>query len=259
VPGVKRTQSQIAGAAGASTAAGTAGVEVRRSRVRRRLTQKALASKVGISRSRLADIEGGRGAGLPLRTWLTLGHALDRHVRFEFGRDSLEAPLDAGHLDIQQLLVRLGRLSGYDRRVELPWRSGDATRWTDVALANRIARRLVVYECVNTFGDIGSSFRSSDRKVADAEHLASALAHGDEPYEVGLCWVVRDTARNREILRRYEDIFEARFPGSSAAWVKALTAAGPLPAQPGLVWCDVRATRLFAWPHRPSRSTSRGA
>jgi hypothetical protein len=28
--------------------------------------------------------------------------------------------------------------------------------------------------------------------------------------------------------------------------VEALTRRGPMPAQPGLVWCDVKGTRLFA-------------
>jgi hypothetical protein len=63
---------------------------------------------------------------------------------------------------------------------------------------------------------------------------------------VGLCWVVRDTARNREVINRYRHIFESRFPGSSTAWVRALTEGGPMPTAPGLVWCDLSTTRIFA-------------
>jgi hypothetical protein len=46
---------------------------------------------------------------------------------------------------------------------------------------------------------------------------------------------------------RYPHVFGAAFPGSSLRWVRALVAGDPPPADPGLVWCDVSATRLFAW------------
>lgn len=53
-----------------------------------------------------------------------------------------------------------------------------------------------------------------------------------------LVWVVRATARNRLLVARYPEVFATRFPGSSRAWVAALTAGGPIPTEPGLVWCD---------------------
>jgi len=94
-------------------------------------------------------------------------------------------------------------------------------------------------------GDIDAAARSTSRKVAEAEALAIALGAG-WPHRVSGCWVVHDTNRNRELVRRYPEIFAARFPGSSEAWVHA-TAGGDPPTQPGLVWCDRSATRLFAW------------
>ena len=45
--------------------------------------------------------------------------------------------------------------------------------------------------------------------------------------------------------RPLPEVFASRFPGSSR--VEALTRGDPPPAEPGLVWCDVSATRLFAW------------
>jgi hypothetical protein len=125
----------------------------------------------------------------------------------------------------------------------------------DVRLIDRRARRLVVAECWNTFGDLGAASRSSNSKLRDAEEQAVAVAGDGQPFQVGLRWVVRDTKRNRAIVSRYEQIFTARFPGSSVAWVNALTNGGPMPRLPGLVWCDVRATRLFAH-RRPSRRGS---
>jgi hypothetical protein len=59
--------------------------------------------------------------------------------------------------------------------------------------------------------------------------------------------VVRATARNRQLVARYPEVFASRFPGSSIGWVRALATGTEPPAEPGLVWCDANATRLYAW------------
>ena len=103
--------------------------------------------------------------------------------------------------------------------------------------------------------------RSTNRKVADTHGLAAAIGggrpadsdHPDEPgapYAVGTVWVVRATRRNRELLARYPELFASRFPGSSVGWLRTLTSGAPMPTEPGLVWCDVAATRLNAWRQR---------
>ena len=200
-----------------------------------------------MSRQRLGDLENGKGRSAPPELWFALAEALGLYLRFEFGRDPLAVLADAGHLDIQELILRVARPAGWEERAfearSHGWRS---ERSTDVRLVDRKGRRLVINECWNTFGDLGAATRSSDRKLRDAEQLAVATAGDGPPFEVGLCWIVRDTAANRALINRYRHIFESRFPGSSQAWVKAITAGGPIPSQPGLIWCDVRATRLFA-------------
>jgi hypothetical protein len=77
--------------------------------------------------------------------------------------------------------------------------------------------------------------RSSDRKLADLAGSASRLAS---------CWLLVDTAANREIVRRYPSILRARFSGSSSAWVRALVDGERPPSEPGLAWIDVRSGRL---------------
>jgi hypothetical protein len=107
---------------------------------------------------------------------------------------------------------------------------------------------LILNECWNTFGSINAAVRSTRRKVAEAEQLAAAIGGDAGPYKVASCWIVRDTRRNREIVSRYPEVFATSFPASSAAWVRALTTSGaPVPEEPGLVWSDLRATRLLAW------------
>lgn len=211
------------------------------------MEQTTLARRVGISQARLADIEAGRGGGAPLELWLAIAGVLGRYLRFEFARDPQQELADAGHLDIQELLLRVGRAGGWERLFEARSRDYGSDLSVDVKLVDRKACRLVIGECWNTFGDLGKATRSGERKLQHADEQAVAVAAEGEPYQVGLVWIVRDTKANRALVARYPQIFEARFPGSSAQWVKALTELGvPLPTEPGLVWCDLRATRLFA-------------
>jgi hypothetical protein len=168
-------------------------------------------------------------------------------LKLELGRDAFEPPADAGHLAIQDLVLRLGRQLGITRFLELPTRPSDPALSVDVCWRDDRRRVLLIHECWNTFGSINAAVRSTRRKVAEAEQLAAAAGDDDGPYRVAACWIVRDTRRNRELLARYPDVFAAAFPGSSRQWVRALTVPGaPVPHEPGLVWCDVGATRLFA-------------
>jgi DNA-binding XRE family transcriptional regulator len=211
------------------------------------LTQAALARTVGISRQRLAQIEDGNGGGAPATVWFAIAKALDRYLKFEFGRDPQAELADAGHLDMQELLLRVARAGGWERNVEARSRTSGRDLSVDVRLVDRKGRRLVIGECWNTFGDLGEATRSSERKLGDAEEQAVAIAGDGNAYQVGLVWIVRDTKANRELVNRYPRIFEARFPGSSARWIDALTRPGArLPVDPGIVWCDVAATRVFA-------------
>jgi transcriptional regulator with XRE-family HTH domain len=252
--GGKRTRAEILGQQRSDQAAVALGARVRAARKRRRLTQAALGRTVGISRQRLGDLESGRGAGTPPEVWFALAEALGIYLRFEFGRDPQAELDDAGHLQIQELVLRLAKAAGcWERAFEAGSRAWGSQRSVDIRLLDRKGRRLVIGECWNTFGDLGAASRSSTHKVRDAQQQAVAIGGEGEPFAVGLVWIVCDSAANRSLVARYAHIFASRFPGSSSAWVKAITKGGPMPTQPGLVWCAVRATRLFA--HRRARGT----
>ena len=191
-------------------------------------------------------------------TWQRLFGAVDRRLLVDASRDPQQEPADAGHLAIQELLLGLGREIGYSRSFELPTTPAATRHSVDVALRDDRRRLLVLLEAWNVFGDIGAASRSTTRKVADAEALAVAIG-GARPYRVASCWVVRATARNQALVARYPELFASRFPGSSIAWVKALTEGAEPPPEPGLVWCDLFAKRLYAWraPRDPPLITPR--
>jgi len=178
-----------------------------------------------------------------------IGIGLNRFLEIRFGRDALEQPADAGHLAMQELVLRLGRANGFTGEFEVPTRPAEPWRSIDVVLARPLRRVMILNECWNTFGDIGAAARASLRKAAELEALATE--RWGEDAQVRVVWIVRATARNRALLARYPEIFASRFPGSSRAWVRALTEGGEPPAEPGLVWCDVAAARLLEWRRRP--------
>jgi hypothetical protein len=162
----------------------------------------------------------------------------------------MEEPADAGHLNVQELILRLGRAAGRPRTFELATRPSNPSASADVGLHDPRHGALILVECWNSIGDIGAAVRSTTRKVADTEALAVARGGDGRPWRVAAVWVVRATHRNQALVTRYPEIFAARFPGSSAGWVRCLVSGATPPTEAGLVWCDIDATRLFAWRRR---------
>jgi transcriptional regulator with XRE-family HTH domain len=224
--------------------------DVRAARLRRRLTQAQLGARVGLSQSAISRAERGLGGGLTLDAWQRIALALLITLRVNLQRDPLAETADAGHLGMQELVLGLGRAAGYRGLVELATKPAEPWRSIDVALVDDRRRRIAVIECWNTIGDIGGAARNSTRKLVEAADLASAR-WGKLPHRAGLCWIVRATARNRALVARYPEVFAARFPGSSASWLRAITIGADPPTEAGLVWASVDGARLFAW-RRPS-------
>jgi transcriptional regulator with XRE-family HTH domain len=221
------------------------GSAVRDARIRRRWTQAQLGARVGLSQSAISRAERGSGGGLTIDSWQRISIALGIRLRIQLDRDPQLDVADAGHLAIQELVLRLARTTGRVGSFELATRAAEPWRSVDVHEVDEGHRCLVIAECWNTIGDIGAGARSSARKRAEAE--AAAVARWGEEGRAGLVWVVRSTSRNRRLLSRYPEVFGARFGGPSRAWVAALVHGAEPPREDGLVWADVSATRLFEW------------
>lgn len=223
------------------------GREVRQSRQRRNWSQQQLAERAGIRRYNVGRIERAT-TRLDVDVLQRIGVALDRYLEIRFGRDALEQPADAGHLAMQELVLRLGRANGFVGEFEVATRPAEPWRSIDVVLGSRARQLMVLNECWNMFGDIGAAARATVRKAAELEALAAGRF--GPAATVRVVWIVRGTARNRALVARYPEIFATRFPASSRAWVQALTRGQDPPTEPGLVWCDVAATRLLEWRRR---------
>ena len=221
-----------------------AGGELKLRRVRMRKTQAQTADRAGVSRFMVGRMERGQGGGATMDAWQRVALAVDAPLVIGLQRDVTGDTVDAGHLGMQELVLRTGRIGGYRGSFELATRPAEPWRSSDVGLRDDRHRRLILVECWNTIGDVGAAARSTNRKLAEAADLAAAI-WGDG--YVGGVWVVRASRRNRALVARYPELFASRFPGSSRAWLQAVRDCEAPPAEPGLIWCDVHATRLFEW------------
>jgi transcriptional regulator with XRE-family HTH domain len=245
----KSTNAATAGRREAAAIAATLGGDAKRARAARRATQAQVASRIGVSRSRYADLERGEGAAAPLELWVQVGIALGRPLAVAFSRD-LESPssgpLDAGHLAGQELVLRLARQHGRHPDVELTLGSGRQPHTADVVLRDQRQRTLMLLEILNRITDLGGSARSTERKARELEGLA-ILAGGDRsPYRVAVGWLLTDTAANRRIAATYPEFFRSRFGGSSVALARALVDGTDPPARPAVVWIDPARGRIHA-------------
>jgi transcriptional regulator with XRE-family HTH domain len=216
------------------------------------LSQGELGRRAGVGRSVVSRAERGVGA-LDLDALERLAAALDVPLAISIGRDLRQDDLETGHLAMQEQVLRFGRVAGFTRQFEMPTRPAEPWRSCDIGLGSARQRVAVDVECWNSFGDIGAATRSSNRKVAELAQIAVAYWGADA--RAVLVWVVRDTARNHALVARYPEVFASRFTGSSRAWVLALTKGGPVPDEPGLIWCDLSRGRLHPWRRRDPASS----
>lgn len=224
----KRRAAAIAGQREARAIAANLGRDLRLTRGRRQLTQAALGELVDRSQSEVSYLERGYGGRATLETWISFGIALERPVAIGFSRDVIAPLNDAGHLEAQELVLRLATAGGWRGSFEV---QSEGSHSMDLVLERGSSRVLV--ELWNRLDDLGAAVRSSDRKL-------TAAAPG-----TGLLWLLVDTAANRAIVRRFPAIFRSRFPASSAGWVRAVANTEPMPPnEPGIAWVDIRAGAL---------------
>ena len=229
----------------AASIAGSLGRDLRTTARRRRLTQAEVGRRVGLSGSRIGEIQRGLGAGASLETWVKLGKAICRPLAVSFSRE-MDAPeaQDAGHLAAQELLLGLARRHRRRADFELPTRPSDPARSIDVALCDEAARALIVVEIWNRLDDVGKAARATSRKAVEAEGPAMIAARSGPAYRVAMCWLLVDTAANRRLVARYPEILQSRFPGSSLGWARCLSEGLPPPDEEGIAWIDPRSGRI---------------
>jgi hypothetical protein len=160
-------------------------------------------------------------------------------------RPGASLPHDIEHLRRQELVITVARHGGWEGRPEVGIDTAAAwSRSIDVMLARSARVEIAVAEIVDLIADGGAAMRGLADKV-------SAVRRSNPPgTHVSGLLVLRATARNRATLRELASLFETRFPGSSAGWLRALQSPdAAMPLQDGVLWSSVSGDRLMSVGH----------
>jgi transcriptional regulator with XRE-family HTH domain len=115
MPTPRRTQVELEAHRELSAVLRREGRKVRAARRRRRWTQTELGRRSDLAQTTVSKIERGEGGSLSLESWQQVALVLGLPLDLSLGRDALEEPVDAGHLAIQELVLRLARPLGFAR------------------------------------------------------------------------------------------------------------------------------------------------
>jgi transcriptional regulator with XRE-family HTH domain len=207
------------------------------------LTQRALASLVGLSQQEVSRLETGRGSPTGLDTWAKLATTVGLQLAAFLERaPGADLPRDIEHLRRQNLVVLESTPGGWHPRPEALLPDGTPhPRSIDVHLVRERRREAAIVEIWDLILDGGAAMRGLEGKVQTVrERLGPA-------WNVQGLLLVRGTRRNRNLLRSLAPLFAARYPASSDAWLRALRHPdAPLPTEGGLAWTDVAGRRLIA-------------
>lgn len=261
-----RTPSQAAADRRADDLVGRLGGALRGARKALRLSQSQAAERAGFARSTWSGLEVARDGRVTLATVNRAAMALGTNLRAYFEHASAASqPRDATHLRHQELIIQTASSGGWKALPEAALdRDARTSRAADVLLER--AGEYAITEVWDWFDDVGAALRDWDRRLDALDRYATARlglaagnatrsGAGDEPValpNVGGCWVVRATRRNRLLVSEHRHLFMARFTGSGHAWLAALTTSLPMPQGSALLWVAVDGRRLF-----PARSVER--
>ena len=219
------------------------GIGLRESRTALRLTQAQAANRAGISQPFWSRLERGLITSVSIETLASCAAAVGVQLAmFIEARPGASLPRDIEHLRRQELVITVAQRGSWEGRPEVGIDPAAAwSRSIDVMLARPARMEIAVVEIVDLITDGGSAMRGLADKVA-------AVRRSSPPgTQVAGLLVLRATSRNRATMRELAALFETRFPGSSAAWLRALESPdAPMPLADGVLWSSVSGDRLMA-------------
>jgi transcriptional regulator with XRE-family HTH domain len=240
----RRATAQVqAGRRRATDVAGRLGRGLREARQSLGLPQREVASRAGVSQPEIAKLELGRGSDTGIDTWAACAAAVGLQlVAFLEQAPGADLPRDLQHLRRQNLVITISAPGGWLPAPEflLP-DDGPRPRSIDVLLTRAARREAAVVEIWDLILDGGAAMRGLEGKVLEVRRRL-----GPDWHVEGLL-IVRGTLRNRRLVAELAALFAARYPASSAAWLRALARLdAPLPHGSGFAWTDVAGTSLRA-------------
>jgi transcriptional regulator with XRE-family HTH domain len=189
------------------------GMALRGIRMRRRLTQAALASRAGVSRDLVSGVERGRAGSVRVATLRAIAAALDARVvltvRWQGG--DLDRMINRRHAALHEVVAKLfGELDGWVVEPEVSFSIYGERGVIDVLAWHPGRRALLIVELKSEIVDVNDLMGSVDRKRRLAERVARD--RGWDPATISTWVAVADIRTNRRALARHATTLRAKFP-----------------------------------------------
>jgi transcriptional regulator with XRE-family HTH domain len=209
------------------------------------LRQIDVAAAAGISQSFYSRLERDGATHATIETVAACAIACGTQLAaFVEALPGASLPRDIEHLRRQQAVIALATRGGWQAVPERPIDPDAArSRSIDVYLERPHRREIATVEIVDLVTDGGATIRGLTDKVAAIRRERSA------DWTVAGVLIVGGTSRNRALVAGLGDLFAARFPARSRAWLDALGSADvAMPRADGFLWSGARIPEL-----RPAR------
>ena len=218
-------------------------VMLRNARTAAGLAQTEVALNAGVSQAFWSKLERGVAPAVTLETLAACGAAVGLRLAAFFEEAAgATLPRDMEHLVRQNLVVEQATPGGWAPDPEALLRNdGPRPRSIDVLLVRAARKEAAVTEIWDLIDDGGAVMRGLDAKVAATRERLGPSWHVE-----GLL-LVRATHRKRALVAQLNALWAAKYPASSAGWLRALRDKDtPMPSASGFAWTSVKGDRLFA-------------
>lgn len=192
-----------------------------------RFRQADIATRAGVSRSAVVDLEGGRAGTLRLDAVRRIFEAAGGRARLTVVWHGAAADrlIDARHAALVERTV--GHLGGrgWPSDVEVSFSEFGERGSIDVLAWNVRRRAVAVCEIKSEIGSIEETNRALDVKVRLAPKLAADRL-GWSPDVIGRILVLAGSSTNRRIVQRHALTFASRYPSTTIetkAWLRRPT------------------------------------
>ncbi len=181
-------------------------------RLHKRLRQKDLAAKAGVSPSVISRIERGRLELIPLGTLRRVAQALDAtlDLRLRWNGEALDRLLDQAHADLVETLVQRLRAAGWVTEVEVSFAIHGERGSIDVMGYHGQTGIVLVAEVKSVVPDSQATLAGIDRKARLAPEIARG--RGWDCRGVARVLAIGDSATSRRRIQRLGTTYRLALP-----------------------------------------------
>lgn len=200
------------------------GAALRAARVKRRMTQRELATLAGVSASSVSRLERGLLETLAVRTIRAIGKVLGVSIELlpRSRAASLERVANSAHAALTEAVVRwLGSFSGWSIRAEVGFSNYGDRGVIDLVCWHAGRRALLVIELKTELVDINGLLGALDRYARNAVVAVTPL--GWRPLTVARLLVIGESDHGRARVRAHASLFNAALPDrvrAVRAWLR---------------------------------------